>query len=132
MQTSKRAGFKRQKERIRQVNKRKEYLSKLEFLLEHAPISPFFRKQLLYEADLGWVDDEWTDPSAIDDIALSLLGISLKEDQAGIFDPQKAFLVELRYFYQGRGWIQYREENKFPTPVSWKEWEQDLDKRRKG
>ena len=131
LQRSTKAGLRREKHRIRQVNKRKEYLSKIESLLEQAPISPFFKKQLLYEEDLGWTE-EFIGSNTIEDSAFSLLGISLKEGQAGIFEPKNSFFLELNYFYKIAPLLRYREKRNFPTPVSWKEWEEDLDRRRKG
>lgn len=128
---SKRAGLKRQKQRSREINRCQEYLFALTDILQKAPISDFFRQQLLYEAELHWAH-EWTESTAVDDLAKDLLGISLEERQFGIFDPQLALITELKYFNVICHLLLYRERNNLPNPVSRTLWKQDLDRRKAG
>jgi hypothetical protein len=107
------------------------FLTQMKNLLDSAPISEFFKKQLIYEAGLesvyGWTSWGEFQEKAIREDA----GISLKENRYGIFDPKEALAIEARYFMRVFPMLDARKKNHSYNPVSHEEWGVDLFKRLK-
>jgi hypothetical protein len=108
-----------------------EFLNQLGQLLKSAPISEYFKKQLIYEAGLeelyGW--NQWGEFQ--EKVVEEDTGISLKEDRYGIFDPKEALAIEEKYFMHVFPLLVIRRKNNAYNPVSYEEWGADLFKRLK-
>lgn len=123
--------FRRKVKRKLETDEDRQFVDQIRKLLDQAPISAFFKRELIFEAKLeavtGWT--AWSDE--IQGVLLKdSLGISLKENKYGIFDPDLALDIELNYFLEVLPLLRYREEKGLGNGgVLWREWEQDLMRR---
>ena len=110
-----------------------EFIYQVERLLEQALISSYFKKHLVFESKLeaatGWT--RWGEMQ--EELLKDLLGISLKNNMYGIFDPDRALEVELRYFLKVLPLLKLKEAEGLDSGgVSWREWGEDLMRRDSG
>lgn len=118
----------------RKIRKSVEISSELEprlkKLFDGVPISKHFRQHLTEEMIkvAGLEFTRW-DEDFQGSLLKELYGISLSDNQFGIFDPAHAFEVEFQYFHRVRDMLEWQEKSGLSGGVSWREWRKDLFRR---
>jgi hypothetical protein len=105
------------------------FLNTTKTYIDKAPISEYFKQQLLYEFGLekiaNWKSWEEVEEKNIE----NRLGISLTENKYGIFDPTSSLTLEALYYVDMERILKQREKDGMYNPVSCQEWGNDLVRR---
>lgn len=101
------------------------HMQAVEELVNQAPISPYFRTQLILETALGYRTG-WTRPEKVEEMNELMYGISLEGERYGFFDPALAEDVEREVFQSILPVLKLREQRENFNPVSWQDWEKHL------
>lgn len=98
-------------------------------IIDHLPVSPFFREYLAFEFHELTARGFDSGHELLETIKTTL-GISLKDDEYGACDPERALSFESTYFNDiAFDRLNFMEQVGSPGPVDWLEWQKDLNRR---